>query len=65
MSCGQIVAIAHAHRSLINFVRYIELRALLGQLLLKHLANIRFLVTALDGAAALFCVEIQTAPIGD
>ena len=47
----------------ICFARHIEVCAFLCQLLLEHLADMRILVAVLDGVAALFDVEIQTAPI--
>src|SRR4029450_6029812 len=47
----------------ICFFRHIEGCAFFCQLLLKHLADVRVLVTVLDGVAALFDVEIQTPPI--
>src|SRR4030095_3088592 len=47
----------------ICFFRHIEVCAFFCQLLLEHLADMRVLVTVLDGVAALLYVEIQTPPI--
>ena len=47
----------------LDFLRHSQLRALLQQLFLEHLAGMRVSVTALDGAAALLDSEIQAAPI--
>src|SRR2546426_513343 len=52
-----------SNRLHIGFFRHIEVCVFLCQLLLEHLADMRVLVTVLDGVAALFDVEIQTPPI--
>src|SRR4029077_5702047 len=54
---------ACSNRLQICFFRHIEACAFFCQLLLEHLADMRVLVTIFDGVAALFDVQIQTAPI--
>src|SRR3972149_3971796 len=44
----------------VGFLGHIEVRAFLGQLFLKHLADLRVLVAVLDGVAAFFDVDVQT-----
>src|SRR6267142_6206442 len=52
-----------SNRLHICFFRHVEVCVFLCQLLFEYLADMRVLVTVLDGVAALFDVEIQTAPI--